>query len=460
MIRRGAVFIGCLFILGSAQSSTAQVAQAYRIEDLGSLDGQSLIGTAINAHGDVAGVAQLNDGTYHAFRWTHDGGLEDLGANDGWYAQAYAINDNGDVVGVYLDAGSNSHGFIAPRGGAMQDLFTYERPIQFVTAITSDGRLAGTILTVDGAHAFRTLSDGSIQDLGSPNLPSDAGDINEAGDVTGTQWHSTSPFDPITAYRYSDSSGKVDLGTLGGNASAGLSINNTGVVVGWAFDDVSVGHAFRARPGHTMEDLGMLGGAFPQSGAEAINDNGTIVGYSTAPSGWTAFVYSDATGLVDLNTRIPASTDGWRGLNDARAINNAGQILVEYAVLGRNGTYLLTPIVDTTAPTITEARATPDALRPPDGRMVPVTLTVSAIDDVDAAPTCRITDVADSEGPGEGANPSVNITSTLTLTLQARRMGIGNGRTYTVGVQCADVSGNTAATKVVVSVPHDNGQDQ
>src|SRR5262245_61089856 len=211
MIRRGALFIGCLFILGSAQSSSAQVAQSYRIEDLGSLGG-SLIGTAINAHGDVAGVAQLADGTYHAFRWTHAGGLEDLGANDGWYAQAYGINDNGDVVGVYLDAGSNPHGFIAPRGGVMQDLFTYERPIQFVTAITSDGRLSGTILSVDGAHAFRTLSDGSIQDLGSPNVTSDAADINEAGDVTGVQWHSTSPFDPITAYRYSDSTGKADLG--------------------------------------------------------------------------------------------------------------------------------------------------------------------------------------------------------------------------------------------------------
>ena len=460
MIRRGALFIGCLFVLGSAQSSIAQVAQTYRIDDLGSLGGPSLIGTAINAHGDVAGVAQLADGTYHAFRWTRAGGLEDLGANDGWYAQAYGINDNGDVVGVYLDAGSNPHGFIAPRGGVMQDLFTYERPIQFVTAITSDGRLSGTIVSVDGAHAFRTLSDGSIQDLGTAGATSDAADINEAGDVTGMQWSSASPFDPITAYRYSDSSGKVDLGTLGGSASAGLSINNSAVVVGWAWDDASVGHAFRAQPGHPIEDLGMLGGAFPQSGAEAINDNGTIVGYSTAPSGWTAFAYSDATGMVDLNTRIPPPSDGWRGLNDARAINNSGQIVVEYAVLGRNGTYLLTPVTDTAAPTITEARATPDVLGPPDGRIVPVTLTVSAIDDVDAAPVCRITGVTDSEGPAEGVNPSVNITGPLTLTLQARRLGTGTGRTYTIGVQCADVSGNAAATRLVVSVPHDSGQEQ
>ena len=415
---------------------------------------------AINAHGEVAGYGDLPDGTYHAFRWTRTGGLEDLGANGEWFAQAFGINDNGDVVGVYLDAGFNTHGFLAPRGGGMQDLLTYERPIQFATSITSDGRLAGSFMSFDGPHGFRTLADGSLQDLGSGHLTSDAADINEAGDVTGTEWHSTSAFDPITAYRYSDADGKVDLGALGGRASAGASINNSGVVVGWAWDANSVGHAFRARPGLTMEDIGMLGGAYPQSGAEAINDNGAVVGYTTAPSGWTAFVFTDATGMIDLNTRIPAATDGWRRLNDARAINNAGQIVVEYGVLGRNGTYLLTPITDTVAPTITSAGATPNVLTPPDGRMVPVTLAVSAIDNADAAPRCGITEVTDTEGPPAGANPSIEITGALTLGLQASRRGAGNGRTYTIGVQCADVSGNATTTNVVVTVPHDGRRDQ
>jgi len=268
-----------------------------------------------------------------------------------------------------------------------------------------------------------------------------------------------SVFDPITALRYSDAGGSVDLGTLGGRSSAGLAINNSGIVVGWSWDADSVGHAFRARPGFPMEDLGMLGGAFPQSGAEAINDAGTIVGYTTAPASWTAFVYTDATGLVDLNTRIPAATAGWRGLNDARAINNAGQIVVEYAVIGRNGTYLLTPLSDTVAPAIAAASATPDALRPPDGRMVPVALAVTATDDVDAAPRCSITSVTDSEGPATGQNPSVDITGELTLRLQAARLGTGNGRAYTIGVRCADTSGNASTTTVVVLVPHDDRRE-
>ena len=32
--------------------------------------------------------------------------------------------------------------------------------------------------------------------------------------------------------------------------------------------------------------------------------------------------------MVDLNARIPAAAQGWRGLNNARAINNAGQIVL------------------------------------------------------------------------------------------------------------------------------------
>jgi len=67
--------------------------------------------------------------------------------------------------------------------------------------------------------------------------------------------------------------------------------------------------------------------------------------------------------------------------------------------------------------------------------------------------------VIDSEGPESGANPSVEITGALTLNLQALRIGIGNGRTYTIGVRCADTSGNASTTDVAVTVPHDDRRD-
>lgn len=111
MIRVWSSFIiGVLLFIGMAGSAFAQVPAAYDIEDLGTLGGSTLVGTAINARGDVAGNAELPDGTYHAFRWTREGGLEDLGANGGWYAEVFGINDNGDVVGMYLDEYFNQHG--------------------------------------------------------------------------------------------------------------------------------------------------------------------------------------------------------------------------------------------------------------------------------------------------------------------------------------------------------------
>ena len=110
-VRASNIVVG-LILLGIACPASAQVPDAYRIEDLGSFGGRSLVGIAINANGDVAGVGEMPDGTYHAFRWTRTGGLEDLGANGGWFAQAFGINDNGDIVSMYLDDGDSQHGFI------------------------------------------------------------------------------------------------------------------------------------------------------------------------------------------------------------------------------------------------------------------------------------------------------------------------------------------------------------
>jgi probable HAF family extracellular repeat protein len=278
----------------------------------------------------VAGYGDLPDGTYHAFRWTASGGLEDLGANGGWFAQAFDINDNGDVVGAYIDSDNNEHAFIAPGGGVMQDLTTAERPIRWVTSITNDGRLAGVLYTQSAAqsHAFRTTLDGTIEDLGSGDRTSVAYRMNAVGDVTGFEWRSLSVFDGVSAFRFSDAAGKVDIGTLGGLSSARVAINSTGVIAGWSYcGNANWSCAFRASPGLPLQDLGTLGGA--AAAAESLNDAGDVVGWTIGPTGWTAFVYTDQDGMIDLNTRIPPATGGLRGLNGARAINNAGQIVVE-----------------------------------------------------------------------------------------------------------------------------------
>jgi hypothetical protein len=74
-------------------------------------------------------------------------------------------------------------------------------------------------------HAFRTFPDGSLQDLGG-GLASEGWHVNASGDVTGFEVHSEDGRSQ-SAFRFSDLTGNVDLGTLGGGRSSGLSAPET-----------------------------------------------------------------------------------------------------------------------------------------------------------------------------------------------------------------------------------------
>ena len=92
--------------------------------------------------------------------------------------------------------------------------------------------------------------------------------------------------------------------------------------------------------------------------------------------------------------------------------------------------------------------------------MVPVTVAVDASDNCDS--TCQIISVASNEpvnGLGDGDTaPDWAITGDLTVKLRAERSGKGNGRIYTITVECADSSGNSTTDTATVRVPHDKGK--
>jgi hypothetical protein len=121
-------------------------------------------------------------------------------------------------------------------------------------------------------------------------------------------------------------------------------------------------------------------------------------------------------------------------------------------------------VVDTTAPSISSVTASPNVLWPANHKMVPVELGVTVFDACDAnvVNRCRIVSVTSNEpvnGIGDG-NTALDylITGNLTLNLRAERSGNGEGRTYTIGVVCADVSGNSSTNTVAVMVPHDKSK--
>ena len=83
----------------------------------------------------------------------------------------------------------------------------------------------------------------------------------------------------------------TDLGTLGGNDSDALAINNSGVIVGWSEDASGRQDAF-IRTGTKLTDLGnMLPGAI-SSVASDIDNSGDVVGHADTATGFYTWVYT------------------------------------------------------------------------------------------------------------------------------------------------------------------------
>jgi probable HAF family extracellular repeat protein len=375
--------------------------------------------TAINDERAIAGTAILADGSWRAFRYTDEAGFEDLGTLGGTQSLANGINGTGDVVGAsFIPYNVELHAFRTV-GNTLQDL--------------------GALL---GPHSGATIATG----------------INNAGQVAAVVYGSGPYFFFNLALRFTSGIGWEPLGSLGGQGSEAAAINASGQVCGMAvtgYNPYPRRHAFRYTDGIGMVDLTP---DRPGALAAAMNDRGDVVGSfifgngdATPDNPYHAFLYTDGAGLEDLNDAIDPST-GWV-LNYAYGINNAGQIVGDGQLNGQPRSFKLTK--DVVAPVITTAATSVDALWPPDGRMVPVSMTIAAQDDFDPAPSCRVAGITTSEPDG---TTQFTITGPMTVTLQAARDGGGPGRVYDIAVACGDRSGNMAQRRVTVRVPHDGGQ--
>jgi endonuclease G len=114
-------------------------------------------------------------------------------------------------------------------------------------------------------------------------------------------------------------------------------------------------------------------------------------------------------------------------------------------------------VVDDAAPVISPLTLSITQLWPANHKMVAVTVTYSATDAGDTAPSCTLkvssNEPIDGLGDGDTA-PDWSIVDAHHLQLRAERAGNGTGRVYTIGADCTDRFGNLShSATVTVSVP-------
>lgn len=108
-------------------------------------------------------------------------------------------------------------------------------------------------------------------------------------------------------------------------------------------------------------------------------------------------------------------------------------------------------------PTIDSVSASPASLWPPNHKMVPVEVSVSA-----STSACAISEVSSNEpamglGDGGDTTPDWMITGPLSVNLRAERAGGGSGREYLIRVTCTANQQDVSET-VAVIVPHDRSR--
>jgi probable HAF family extracellular repeat protein len=317
-------------VTGVSSPSNTTTGRAIRVpaggasQNLGTLrNGPYSVGRAINAAGQVAGNCYVSSVNAHACLFTDGKGWIDLGViNVGKEdpttqpSSAGGLNTAGTVAGTapWLDPVSFNqfnHAFTYTNG-TKKDLSTLigQDGTSTGMAINDNGVVAGSSTSSTGNIHAALWSGSTISDLGvlPVALTSGATAVNASGHAVGIsgrpncQGYQCSPQGFQHAFLYTPSSGLVDLGTLGGNASTALGIDAADEVVG------SSSPTGVANPNH-------------------------------ADPNRLAFIYTGGK-MVDLNTRIDAS--GWV-LTEATGINSKGQIVGNGKLNGVFLAFVLTP---------------------------------------------------------------------------------------------------------------------
>lgn len=297
---------------------------------LGTLGGSESRAFDVSADGNVVvGYSRDNLGRFRAFRWTRTEGMVDLGTLGGNWSAALGVSANGDVI--VGNANNYQGGLYACfwSDGLITSLDTINTVKNSATSISADGSvIVGSMffhISPDNYHAFIWNSGTEMMDLGTlGGLNSVANDASFDGAIVvgGSQLSNRD----WRAFRWVGGI-MQDLGTIGWQSTANAISGNGLVVVG----DCNQAKAFRWTEGDGMQDLGNLG-KYDCSALDVTYDGSIIVGWAkrNTDDKVVAFIWSEQTGMKDLNSLYANQVGVGKHLVRAEAISNDGRYIVGY----------------------------------------------------------------------------------------------------------------------------------
>jgi hypothetical protein len=448
----------------------------------------------INDSGDLVGY-HFDGSSFRAFRWVNGTVSSIAPLPGGTMTFGFAIDNNGNVVGQ-SDSADGIRGFRAAPGLPAEPMSS----LVMACGINATGQIAGYGVNADGQqHAYRVEADGSATEI----MPSEgaagtamACGIDASGRVGGRQTNAGF----FRAFIF-DSGAPVNVDGFSASEQSNIEAVSEGVAVGWFLSTADgTPHAIvnTTAGSSDLNDLIAAGSDWQLDQAFAVNVNGSIVGVGrlggqphvfrlnraetkdttkpviTALSASPASIEPPNNAMVTVTVSAAATDDKDPSpVCSLSGIDGHGAPATDFSVLGpltgwvraRGGaTYSFAVACsdaagntatgsvdvvvpkDTAAPVITSVSANPSTIAPPNGSGVAVTVTVAATDNVDASPSCALSDIT----VVPAATGDYGITGPLTAKLRA----VG-GRTYTLVVTCSDVAGNRSSAAVAVVVPPD-----
>jgi probable HAF family extracellular repeat protein len=327
--------------------ASADAAPTASFIPLGDFPGGNYYSEASDISSDGSVVAGSSDPANidaEAFRWTEQTGLFGLGTSLSVRGTAGgAISGDGSVLaGNIFDSYPNRSVFLWTASAGMSRL----QGAQFDTAdgLSYDGKvLVGRLRSASGGyHAYRWTEQTGAIDLGTLPITvrsgeSDVNDVSADGSiVVGTSQTESGRF---RAFRWSEPSGMIPLSDFlpGGQSVAFAVSDDKSVIVGSAF--VTLGSFFDEavmwKSSGEASVLGDLPGGVRSSSAEGVSGNGKIVvGVSTSDRGLEAFRWTEKSGMRTVQSilkELGVDTPGWR-LESARAISADGSVITGRAV--------------------------------------------------------------------------------------------------------------------------------